>query len=140
MAKDENAPYELLVQARRTSFRSDHLAERRERELDGVPYIARRNILIVMTVDVACTRHLLPRDRRMAGFDALGYAARSFRNNLQATRHRIDRARVVLEFRPVESFDKAERQIDVMLNIEKRGACRIRTHRSRRLPPAGYEA
>jgi hypothetical protein len=65
--------------------------------MDGAPYKAMGYILVVVPVDVAGGGHLAPWD---VGMPRLGFgrqAARSFRDDLKATRNGVKRPRICEE-------------------------------------------
>ncbi len=99
--------------------------------LDCFPYKLGRNVFVIVAIDVSRTSHLLPADRGMPRFYFIRQAARSFGNDLQASRDGVY-GLVELEGGAVDPRREFRSEVDVMQDIAKGGVDRFRRHRSRR--------
>ena len=89
----------------------------RQVSLDRFPDISRGDVLIIMPIDIARTRHLFPRDCRMPELQVIRQAARRFGNDFEAAGDSIDGTRIGNKARASEPQDKALCQINVMQNV-----------------------
>ena len=110
----------------------DHHAQRRQVDLHRVPHMLRGNILVIVTIDVARTGHVLPRNRRVPRLQIFGQAARSFGDDFEAARHGIDRAWVGDERLVVETRCEVGGEVDVVRDVAQRSGRGARRHRWRR--------
>src|SRR5712671_379148 len=86
-----------ITSVRACEFLLDHPAQRRQGKLNGIPDAERGDILVIMAVDVSGSGHLLPRDPEMASLQLIRQASRGLRDDLEATRHRVDVKLVAVE-------------------------------------------
>jgi len=92
----------------------------------------RGNVLIVVAIDVARARHVLPRNRRMPRLQIVGQTARGFGDDLKTARHGIDRARVGHKRLVVETRREVDGKIDVMPDVAQGGGRGVRRRKWRR--------
>src|ERR1700730_8549301 len=92
----------------------------------------RGNVLIVVTIDIACAGYVLPRNRRVPGLQIIRQTARSLRDDFEAARHGVDRSRVGDECLVVEASGELGGQADVMRDVAQRSGRSARKHKWRR--------
>src|SRR5260370_35284929 len=93
--------------------------------LDCFPYNLGRNVFVIVAIDVSRTSHLLPADRGMPRFYFIRQAARSFGNDLQASRDGVYGLDVELEGGAVEPRREFRSEGEVMRDIARGGAYRF---------------
>ena len=68
-----------ITSARACEFLLDYPAQRGQGKLNSIPDAERRNVLVIMAVDVSGSSHLLPRDPEMASLQLFRQASRGLR-------------------------------------------------------------
>ena len=97
-------------------------------ELHGVPYQVRCNILVVVPVDVACSRYVLPGNRRVTFLQLIGKAARRFWDDLKASGYRENGTRVIQERLMLAPRGELPCQADVVCDVSQHSPG-VRRHR-----------
>ena len=98
-------------------FLLDHPAQRRQGKLNSIPDAERGNVLIIMAVDVSGSGHLLPRDLEVASLQLIRQASRGLRDDLEATRHRIEMKLVAVECLKSVATREAFGEFDMTENV-----------------------
>ena len=68
------------------NFQLDDRSKWWQRPFDGIPYELSRDVFIVVTIDVARTRHLFPRDMGVPGLE---FGRRRLDASEMISRHRV---------------------------------------------------
>lgn len=110
------------------NFSLHDLAKWRQSKFDGLPYSTRRNVFVVVTINVSSPCHFTPFDIRMAIFEFLRQSARGLGNNLKTSGYRVHAQRRLQKVRFCQISRERLGKVDPMKNVQKQVPRLLRRH------------